>query len=893
MYSKIALLIAVFLTVLLSVPVQSHSNLHGDVTGSTKNNKVLKIGKETALDIAKATRAVNAATKNNIPGALVRRDAAGNIITNMLTIEGTTTSPGHVATKAYVDSLLESEMAGLSSASNTFYVSKSGDDSNNGSLSTPFLTIKAAVSAANLLSTGASSVVINVGAGTFIEDNSTGPIMITADGICIIGTSINGTVIRPSTLTQDLFSVTVSAVQFHDLTVTAGVDGSTKSGITLTSDAAGTGRFESVAVQRFNVGISLTSSAGVPIMSFDHAQFRGNNTNIAINSIRALIKNSACLGPFSGAVPTNTGISIIGSTSLVTILSNSFRLMNTGILASGGASVRVLGTNFENSNNGINCTGGSVSTITGCNFVINNASTVNLLATGVGTFCTLTACNFSCKNSSGNPQGTAVAVTTGANLNIGGCAIEDAVIGLSCGAIGDSSSTMVIANAVTLVDNTNDITQLGASTLHFTAGIVNYAKISISDPTNVAFNAFDDIFTIGNGADNKQVIFQVFNGQPAMPIITYEPSYYGNKGLVYKNTDDPTITALQSQNDDACNYLITGDSSKKACINLISDTSISGTDSDVRGWSIAKLGTNANLDLNYSNNDTVGQAARGANSVMQLNGFDNQVEFPLAANTPLPTNDVAKLVWAGDTNLYRGAANTLQTDDDLIVGGLTANCALATNSSKQLVSSNTTSTELGYIAGVTSAVQTQVDSKLAKNGDTMTGNLTLPAGTSALPALNFSGHNTTGISAATPNTLSFDTSGVERLTIGDSNIVAMARLVLLNLFCNQATQSVIPTNGGSVAVNSGTSILILKHTSNIVGYTINFPPNPSDGQFFMIILGTSNKITSVTNATTDGASVVNGISSLVPSDILSIDGGASVSYFYNSTANTWYRCNRG
>lgn len=54
-----------------------------------------------------------------------------------------------------------------------------------------------------------------------------------------------------------------------------------------------------------------------------------------------------------------------------------------------------------------------------------------------------------------------------------------------------------------------------------------------------------------------------------------------------------------------------------------------------------------------------------------------------------------------------GVLTTLGTIDS----SLTASRALATNGSKQLVSSATTTTELGYVNGVTSAIQTQLNAK--------------------------------------------------------------------------------------------------------------------------------------------------------------------------------------
>ena len=52
-------------------------------------------------------------------------------------------------------------------------------------------------------------------------------------------------------------------------------------------------------------------------------------------------------------------------------------------------------------------------------------------------------------------------------------------------------------------------------------------------------------------------------------------------------------------------------------------------------------------------------------------------------------------------------------NNNVIVSGLTASRALTANGSKQLTSSAVTDTELGYLDGVTSAVQTQIDTKAA------------------------------------------------------------------------------------------------------------------------------------------------------------------------------------
>lgn len=66
-----------------------------------------------------------------------------------------------------------------------------------------------------------------------------------------------------------------------------------------------------------------------------------------------------------------------------------------------------------------------------------------------------------------------------------------------------------------------------------------------------------------------------------------------------------------------------------------------------------------------------------------------------------------------------GAATTIDTEN------LTANRALISNSSGKVAASSTiTTTELGYLNGVTSNIQTQLNGKLSTSGGTVSGNLT-------------------------------------------------------------------------------------------------------------------------------------------------------------------------
>ena len=124
----------------------------------------------------------------------------------------------------------------------------------------------------------------------------------------------------------------------------------------------------------------------------------------------------------------------------------------------------------------------------------------------------------------------------------------------------------------------------------------------------------------------------------------------------------------------------------------------------------------------------------------------------------------------------------------MIVGTLTAGRAVVTDgTTNQLSSSATTSTEIGYVSGVTSSVQTQLNGKVAKTGDTLTGALQLPAGTAAAPSLVFTGSTTSGLSAPAANSLSLSTNGVERININATGAIAIDAFTTTGVVHNNAS----------------------------------------------------------------------------------------------------------
>ena len=77
------------------------------------------------------------------------------------------------------------------------------------------------------------------------------------------------------------------------------------------------------------------------------------------------------------------------------------------------------------------------------------------------------------------------------------------------------------------------------------------------------------------------------------------------------------------------------------------------------------------------------------------------------------------------TDALGGKAATSHTHTGAQVTGLTANRVLLSNSSGAITVSAVTNTELGYLDGVKSSIQTQLNAKLPTSGGTVTGNLTV------------------------------------------------------------------------------------------------------------------------------------------------------------------------
>ena len=182
------------------------------------------------------------------------------------------------------------------------------------------------------------------------------------------------------------------------------------------------------------------------------------------------------------------------------------------------------------------------------------------------------------------------------------------------------------------------------------------------------------------------------------------------------DADKPVSTATQTALDAKQDTLVSGTNIKTVNSNsLLGSGNIEISSSVAWGGITGTLSTQTDLQSALDAKEptisagTTGQYYRGDKSFQTLDkaavGLSN-VDNTSDANKPVSTATQTALDAKQAT--ITGAATTIDTED------LTASRALVSDGSGKVAVSDVTSTELGYLDGVTSAVQTQLDAKIAK-----------------------------------------------------------------------------------------------------------------------------------------------------------------------------------
>lgn len=213
--------------------------------------------------------------------------------------------------------------------------------------------------------------------------------------------------------------------------------------------------------------------------------------------------------------------------------------------------------------------------------------------------------------------------------------------------------------------------------------------------------------------------------------------------------------------------------------------------------------------------------------------------------SPTTGNVVASLALA-HANTWTGQ-QTFNTSA-IILGTTTASRALVTDGSKNVISSATTATEIGYVNGVTSSIQTQLDGKQAAGNyiTALTGDVTAsgPGSASATLATVNGNVGSFGSSTSIP---SFTVNAKGLITAASGNVVIApaGTLTGTTLASNVVTSSLTTVGtltggatGAGFTVALGTSTvtgtipmanLPTSAKSKIIGFSVN-NPSPSTGQ---------------------------------------------------------------
>lgn len=274
--------------------------------------------------------------------------------------------------------------------------------------------------------------------------------------------------------------------------------------------------------------------------------------------------------------------------------------------------------------------------------------------------------------------------------------------------------------------------------------------IGKSVPSNAVFT--DTVYTHPTSSGNKHIPSGGSSGQ----ILRWSSdgvAVWGDENTVSYGTGNATTLGLTklytgtgtntdgSMTQNAITTALNGKANGSHTHNYAGSSSAGGAANSVKTSLIIKLngGDTEGTDLftfNGSAAKTVNITASAIGAVTSghththanISDFDEAVEALLPTTLPNPqgltislngtsqgayTGSAAKSINITPSSI--GAATSSHTHAATQVTGLTASRALVSNSSGQITASAVTSTELGYLDGVTSSIQTQLNGKAASS----------------------------------------------------------------------------------------------------------------------------------------------------------------------------------
>jgi hypothetical protein len=890
-YTKIVLL----LTLLIPSNTWAQQEFFGDIRGTANNTIVASVGGQTASNIAQATKAANsgtlqlngdvigpisqnfvnivgevtatqitdgvllalAATPNLTTGAIVQRNSSGGFSANKITLLQAPTVLTDAANKQYVDTVAA---LGLDPKDPAQVVATSNITTLSGLPTVDGVTLVNGNTILLIAQTNAVNNglwVVASGAWTRPTDFETGTTADMAYVLILEGNTYAGSSWVCNTPDAIIGTDDLTFVQFSLPSQTTGNNIGSGDGEIYADNDGVVMNFRTIAGDSYLTVDTDTTSANTVSITSNATSDNTASTIVARDSsgnFSAGTITASLTGTASGNL-ASTGGTLTGN---LTIPGGSGANPS---LAVGGTSG--VGISSPNSNTLSLSTNGSAA------ITINSDRSVSIITIGGSS-------GVVHSNSSGTLTSSAVTgsdiasnTITGSNISTSTTITAAGFDGPLTGNVTGSASSNVLKAGDTMTG------PLALPAGSVSAPALNYSADGTTTGTGLYFPATHSLSLSTNGTEALNI--------NSSGIVLLD-SLAGTAGVVHSSSSGVLSSGLISNPDIVSNANIAD--TKLATISTAGKVSNSAT-----------TATNTNTVSTIVARDTSGNFSAGT----------------ISANVTLPAGSInnASLKFSGSSSPTGLSA---ATTDALIVNSATSLAlstnqltALSINSSGTIKLNNFTTAGVvsndssGVLSSVVSTSANTASAIVARDSShnfsagtitaSLTGSVQLPAGSSTTPSLNFTGNTTTGLSAATAHTLSFDANGSESMSVSDTAITTAVKLVLANLLCNQASQAASVTEGGSVSAATTTSILFLNSSGAITNFTVTFPTAPTNGQLFTIALTSTSSI-GLTNSA-PATPIVNQITSLDPATFTSSTGGTSVTYIYSTGTASWYRFNRG
>jgi hypothetical protein len=563
-----------------------------------------------------------------------------------------------------------------------------------------------------------------------------------------------------------------------------GVNALTTNGIGINNTAVGANALAANTAGTKNIAVGSSALA---------ANTTGTN-NIAIGE-QALLTNmsgieNVAVGQSALSVSTVSGNTAIGAYAL---------LANTTGISNVAVGFRALAANTTGTHNTAIGQNASQTNTTGGNNTAVGYFALNLNVSGINN----TAFGSQALISATSTANTAIGAFAGSSLTTGA---NNVIIGASVGGSTTTGSNNIYIDGSSLSPaNESNVIRIGNNghTAAFMKGIFNVSLTTPQLVTIVSGGQLGSMSTAGLGTSSNTpstLVARDASGNFAAQDVSMVDAIVS--GFINIPTTSSLSVGTIQQNGSrfihsfGTNNTFVGTSSGNFTMIGTGNNTAIGTNSllaNTTGSDNTALGRNAlTANTTGQQNTIIGSSAgaaitTGTNNVM--------VGFGAGSSTTTGINNIyidgTNLPPANESNVIRigNASQTAAFIRGIFGVSISSPQAVTIGAAGQLgsstiaglgTSSNTASTLVArdasgnFSAGtITASLTGSASNNVLKAGDTMTGALQLPAGTTAAPSLVFTGSTTTGLSAATANTLSFSTAATERMKISATGIVSI------------------------------------------------------------------------------------------------------------------------